>query len=51
METINDGMQEFFVEFNGPKDSMVSFSFFHILIEDWLVLMIDDRVLQIIHDF
>ncbi|KAF3516570.1 hypothetical protein DY000_02061064, partial [Brassica cretica] len=22
VETINDGMQEFFVEFNGPKDSL-----------------------------
>ena len=52
VETINDGMQEFFVEFNGPKDSMFWFSFFiHILIKDWLMLMIDGRVLQIIHDF
>jgi ubiquitin-conjugating enzyme E2 D/E/ubiquitin-conjugating enzyme E2 H len=23
VETINDGMQEFYVEFNGPKDSKI----------------------------
>ena len=30
VETINDGMQEFFVEFNGPKDSNIFILFLFI---------------------